>query len=421
MPPHPLQQGATRAAARRVPAGLRRRLPRLVPLSSRSLHAPVTPARPRRLGIVASRKLGDAVRRNRAKRLIREVFRHQSTAARSAGVDLVVIPRRELFDAPFTDLEQRLPRRLARVPSRDCRRSMPADAAGRLRRPNTGRSACLLALIRGYQLLFSPMYAGSCRFLPSCSQYATEAIQRYGAVRGVRAGGAPADALPPVRRPGFDPVPDSAPSELRRGRLSAINSWKNAFSSRSFCRSWCCTATRRCSRRPSRRSPARRRQRRQAPQRSAASPAAATPAATPPARRQLRTAAPAAPLVARRRRARHRRRERLGARGLHDARRRDQELAAEEVPGRRRASRSNSFRRTRRRRLPLPFTLAVDDAAVSATLAQRSSGRARPSVDASQRAADADVRLQDASRPHRAEGVLVRSAARRTSCTSRRR
>jgi ribonuclease P protein component len=58
-----------------------------------------------RLGIVASRKLGDAVRRNRAKRLIREVFRHSPHLQRLQGVDIVVIPRRELFDALYSSLE----------------------------------------------------------------------------------------------------------------------------------------------------------------------------------------------------------------------------------------------------------------------------------------------------------------------------
>lgn len=59
-----------------------------------------------RLGIVASRKLGDAVRRNRAKRLIREVFRLNQPLPGGAGVDLVVIPRRELFDAPFNEIQK---------------------------------------------------------------------------------------------------------------------------------------------------------------------------------------------------------------------------------------------------------------------------------------------------------------------------
>lgn len=57
-----------------------------------------------RLGIVASRKLGGAVARNRAKRLIREVFRRNSVPGRQ-GVDVVVIPRRELFDASYASLE----------------------------------------------------------------------------------------------------------------------------------------------------------------------------------------------------------------------------------------------------------------------------------------------------------------------------
>jgi ribonuclease P protein component len=55
-----------------------------------------------RLGIAATRKFGGAVVRNRAKRLIREVFRRNKIAR---GFDVVVIPKRDLLDANLTVLE----------------------------------------------------------------------------------------------------------------------------------------------------------------------------------------------------------------------------------------------------------------------------------------------------------------------------
>src|SRR5476649_2881554 len=55
-----------------------------------------------RLGIAATKKLGGAVERNRAKRLIREVFRRNKIAP---GFDVVVVPKRELLDASLTVLE----------------------------------------------------------------------------------------------------------------------------------------------------------------------------------------------------------------------------------------------------------------------------------------------------------------------------
>jgi uncharacterized protein len=42
-----------------------------------------------------------------------------------------------------------------------------------------------IAPIRLYQVLISPLFAGSCKYHPSCSQYAIDAIRRHGVLRGV--------------------------------------------------------------------------------------------------------------------------------------------------------------------------------------------------------------------------------------------
>ena len=68
------------------------------------------------------------------------------------------------------------------------------------------RRALVLA-IRGYQKLISPALPPSCRFYPSCSQYAIEAIARHGALRGSWLAARRLARCHPFHPGGVDPVP----------------------------------------------------------------------------------------------------------------------------------------------------------------------------------------------------------------------
>lgn len=65
----------------------------------------------------------------------------------------------------------------------------------------------LAGLIRGYQRLISPVLPPSCRFHPSCSQYALEAVTRYGALKGSWLATRRLARCHPFHPGGFDPVP----------------------------------------------------------------------------------------------------------------------------------------------------------------------------------------------------------------------
>jgi uncharacterized protein len=76
----------------------------------------------------------------------------------------------------------------------------------------------LQGLIRVYQLVLSPLLPPSCRYLPSCSDYAVEAIGRHGAIVGVGLAARRLARCHPWGCSGYDPVPEPRGSgRLRPG------------------------------------------------------------------------------------------------------------------------------------------------------------------------------------------------------------
>ena len=64
-----------------------------------------------------------------------------------------------------------------------------------------------LGLLRLYKLILSPLLPAACRYEPTCSVYAQEAIERHGAIRGTVMAARRLARCHPFREGGYDPVP----------------------------------------------------------------------------------------------------------------------------------------------------------------------------------------------------------------------
>ena len=74
-----------------------------------------------------------------------------------------------------------------------------------------GLASAVILPIRGYQLFISPLLAPRCRFHPTCSQYAIEAVQTHGAFRGMWLALRRLLRCHPLHPGGDDPVPPAKP------------------------------------------------------------------------------------------------------------------------------------------------------------------------------------------------------------------
>lgn len=74
-------------------------------------------------------------------------------------------------------------------------------------------SKIFLVLLRGYQLLISPVLGNHCRYSPSCSEYCKQAIEIYGTVQGLLLGSKRLLRCHPWHVGGYDPVPTLSKDE----------------------------------------------------------------------------------------------------------------------------------------------------------------------------------------------------------------
>jgi hypothetical protein len=85
----------------------------------------------------------------------------------------------------------------------------------------------LVFLIQLYRHMVSPLRPASCRFVPTCSQYAVDALTEYGLIRGSWLAAARLAKCGPWHRGGWDPIPERVPN--RRGRLAGSDGTSKAW------------------------------------------------------------------------------------------------------------------------------------------------------------------------------------------------
>ncbi len=78
----------------------------------------------------------------------------------------------------------------------------------------------LVLLLKGYRLLISPLYGEVCRFYPSCSAYALEAVQQHGSLKGSWLAVRRLSHCHPWNDGGYDPVPPSSKARTVRHTMT---------------------------------------------------------------------------------------------------------------------------------------------------------------------------------------------------------
>jgi len=77
----------------------------------------------------------------------------------------------------------------------------------------------VLTLLRAYKWLVSPLFGPACRYVPSCSEYAMDAVARYGVLKGGLKAAWRLARCHPLAKGGFDPVESQSPVASRQSSV----------------------------------------------------------------------------------------------------------------------------------------------------------------------------------------------------------
>ena len=143
-----------------------------------------------RIGLTATKKVGHAVQRNRARRIMRAAL-SEHLSQNIGGYDIILVARARTPYLKSTQLSKTL-----------------AGLMHKAERFTGAISRVLIALVRGYQKVISPLLGHNCRFTPTCSQYMIQAIQVHGPAKGLLLGLWRILRCNPFGKYGYDPVPE---------------------------------------------------------------------------------------------------------------------------------------------------------------------------------------------------------------------
>ena len=133
------------------------------------------------LGISVSKKVGNSVVRHHIARLMREIFRLNNEKIET-GLNIIVVARTAAAASDYKQIEVKLKMKIIKK--------------------------TMILMIRGYQKYLSPLKRYThCIYTPTCSQYAIEALEKYGVFKGTWLACKRILRCHPFAEGGYDPVP----------------------------------------------------------------------------------------------------------------------------------------------------------------------------------------------------------------------